>query len=121
MAFDFGSDILVDAMRAADPGKVAQVEQHLKSLSSAVSNAEANWPKFKAGLQTGAISTQRADSPDRFPKTKRAEPRKNKGSTRFRVYSLLITGVYRPDGTFTKAVTSRERPAAGTGSRYLPG
>lgn len=33
MAFDFGSDILVDAMKAADPSRAAQAKERLEQLS----------------------------------------------------------------------------------------
>jgi len=36
MAFDFGSDILVDAMRAADPGKVAEARLKLERFADGV-------------------------------------------------------------------------------------
>jgi len=51
MAFDFGSDIVVDAMRAADPSKVAEARQVLRSFATdaapKVSGAKAD---FSAGI-----------------------------------------------------------------------
>ena len=35
MAFDFGSDILVDAMKAADPQQAAEARLKLQKLSAA--------------------------------------------------------------------------------------
>ena len=63
MAYDFGSDIVVDAMRAADPSKVAEARKALQKISSeaAVSVSEAN-NSFAAGLNALSKAPVKADN-----------------------------------------------------------
>ncbi len=48
MAYDFGSNILVDAIRAADPKQAAIAKNRLGSLSPASNNKETKTPSFEA-------------------------------------------------------------------------
>ena len=63
MAFDFGSDILVDAMRAADPQSAAQARMKLQQMSETKAAAPADAPKFSADLTLGNRRTTVQESP----------------------------------------------------------
>ena len=63
MAFDFGSDILVDAMRAADPQMAAEARLKLQKLSSAAAANSTEAPKFSAEFSAGSRRTAIQESP----------------------------------------------------------
>lgn len=50
MAYDFGSDILVDAMRAADPAQAAQTAQRLRAISAGRAAGPPEEAAFKTQL-----------------------------------------------------------------------
>ena len=63
MAFDFGSDILVDAMRAANPQQAADARLKLQQLASSQAAAAPDAPKFSAEISAGSRRTAVQDSP----------------------------------------------------------
>ncbi len=63
MAFDFGSDILIDAMRAADPQGAADARLKLQQLSKAQAAQEPTASTFNASLTAGNRRTSIPDSP----------------------------------------------------------
>ena len=63
MAFDFGSDILVDAMKAADPQQAAEARLKLQKLSAASKVDTADAPKFSAEVSAGNRRTAIQESP----------------------------------------------------------
>ena len=64
MAFDFGSDILVDAMKAADPQLAAEARLKLQKLSAASNAASADAPKFSAEVSAANRRTSVKESPE---------------------------------------------------------
>ena len=63
MAFDFGSDILVDAMRAADPQQAADARMKLQKLSDLRGARDVPVPSFEASLQAGDRRSVVKDNP----------------------------------------------------------
>lgn len=63
MAFDFGSDILVDAMKAANPQQAAEARLKLQKLSALSNAASADAPKFSAEVSAGNRRTAVQESP----------------------------------------------------------
>ena len=63
MAFDFGSDIHVDAMRAADPQQAADARMKLQKLSEMRSTKPTSGPSFDASLALGNQRTQIKEDP----------------------------------------------------------
>ena len=63
MAFDFGSDILVDAMRAADPQQAADARMKLQQLSEMRKTKPAATASFDASLALGNKRTEIKEDP----------------------------------------------------------
>ena len=63
MAFDFGSDILVDAMRAADPQQAADARMKLQKLSDLRGARDVPVPSFEASLSAGDRRSVVKDNP----------------------------------------------------------
>ena len=63
MAFDFGSDILVDAMRAADPQQAAQARSKLQELANSRGVPVPTQESFGAQVAQGLKRNATAESP----------------------------------------------------------
>lgn len=63
MAFDFGSDILVDAMRAADPQRAAEARLQLKNLSQNARTIDTSNIEFGTELAQGLKRTTPKEGP----------------------------------------------------------
>ena len=63
MAFDFGSDILVDAMRAADPQRAAEARMQLKTLSQNARAIDSSNIEFGTELAQGLKRTTPQEGP----------------------------------------------------------